>query len=339
MSRGGDFPQRKGTEVNTIGFLISRKENEGRRALLPSDLSSVRNCSALFVEEGYAAHMNIRDEEYLRAGCNVVPRSNVFACDIICDPKNPDPGERDLFRQGQTLFGWIHAVQGRAIVDFLLGKDMTAVAWEDMFEDGRHCFWRNNEIAGEAAVLQALRYHSRIPNECRAAVIGLGNCGRGAFRMLSRLGVDVACFGRSSEACFRNHLDQFDIVVNAVLWDVFRKDHIIRREDLRRMKPGSMIIDVSCDEFMGVETSRSTTIADPIYAVDGITHYVVDHCPAIFYKSASESISAALAPHIDGLVEGRPDNCIEAATIIRGGRILDSRIERFQNRGAARLGA
>lgn len=125
---------------------------------------------------------------------------------------------------------------------------------------------------------------------------------------------------------------QFDIVINAVLWDVFRTDHLIYRSDLENMKPGSMIIDISCDDGMGVETSHATTIQDPVYLLDGVIHYSVDHTPALFYKSASESISAALYPFIDFIVEERYNPVLESAMCMKNGIILDDRIIRFQKR-------
>src|SRR5687767_10088480 len=149
--------------MNTVGFVISGKENERRRALLPADLATVKHRQQLVFEENYATHFGIPDAEYLKLGCRIAPKETVYSCDVICNPKAPEPAERELFDSGQTLFGWVHAVQGRTIVDFLLERRMTAIAWEDMFEDGRHTFWRNNEIAGEAAIFHAINYLGRLP--------------------------------------------------------------------------------------------------------------------------------------------------------------------------------
>ena len=93
-----------------------------------------------------------------------------------------------------------------------------------------------------------------------------------------------------------------------------------------------MIFDISCDDYMGIETSRATTIEALTYVVDGILHYVVDHTPALLYKSATESISAALRPFLDDLIEGNCNPVLEKATIIKHGVIIDDRISRFQGR-------
>lgn len=318
--------------MRNIGFVVSGKENERRRAILPRDLQRVQHPEALVFEHGYGAPLGITDEQYVAAGCQVAERRRVYQCDVICNPKAPEPQERELFGEGQVLFGWLHAVQGRAIVDFLLDRGMTGIAWEDMNEGGRHCFWRNNELAGSAAVFHALGYLGRAPVGLRAALIGAGNCGRGALAQLARLGVDVTTYDRRSVGELPGDLPNYDVVVNAVLWDVFRTDHLIRREDLRIMRPASMIIDVSCDEGMGVESTHATTIQDPVYVSDGILHYAVDHTPAIFFRTATEGISDVVARYLDELVVGEPGPTLRAATVIERGRICDERISRFQGR-------
>src|SRR4051812_4440521 len=102
--------------MRTVGFLASTKENERRRAVIPSDLLSVTNRSALVFERGYGHPLGIPDQKYEELGSRVADRGKIFECDVICDPKTPEPGERGKFGRGQTLFGWIHAVQGRSIV-------------------------------------------------------------------------------------------------------------------------------------------------------------------------------------------------------------------------------
>ena len=325
-----------GVVLNSIGFPVSHKPDESRRALLPSDAARVRHPGRLHFEAGYATHLGIADREYEAVGCHVVPRRTALECDVVCCPKAPQLEERDLFLQGQTLFGWIHAVQGRAVVDFLMSKGMTAVAWEDMFEAARHCFWRNNELAGEAAVLHAAQFFGRPLRGAEAALIGKGNCGRGALRMLAELGAQTTVYERHNVCNLRGELHRYDLVVNAVLWDVFRRDHLIARADLQRMRPKSMIVDISCDEHMGIESSHATSFQDPVYSVDGVLHYAIDHVPTIFFRAATEAISAVLPPYIDELVTGDHGECLRRATVIAGGKIVDKRIEKFQKRGPRR---
>ena len=316
--------------MNKVGFPIPQKENERRRALLPPHLASVTHRDELVFENGYGEVMGYGDEAYERLGAVVADTAAVCACPIICNSKPSVTDE--YFQPGKTIFGWIHAVQGRRITDAMVEKQMTAIAWEDMFEGGRHIFWRNNELSGEAAVMHALLQWGRVANECRAALIGRGNVARGACRALERLGCAVMVYDRKTVHLLRDEIGQYDIIVNAVSWDVFRTDHLVYEEDMAKMKPGSLIIDVSCDEAMGVETSRPTTIADPVYWHGGVLHYAVDHTPALLFRTASESISSTVSRFIDALVLGRDDPVLETATVVRKGKILDEKIIRFQNR-------
>lgn len=318
--------------MKTIGFVISTKENETRRALLPKDILRIKHADSLYFERGYGEHLGITDEEYEAAGAHVCCREEAYNHPIVCNPKAPEPGDRNCYKEGQTFFGWIHAVQGRSIVDFFLSKRICGIAWEEMYERDRYVFWRNREISGEAAVIHALPFLDRLPDELQVAIIGRGNCARGAFKILSRLGAQVRFYDRLTVKHLRDEIGKYDVVINAVMWDVFRTDHLIYRQDLKKMKPGSMIIDISCDEEMGVETSHPTTIENPTYVLDGVIHYAVDHTPAIFAKSATEAVSAALYPYIDCLVEEQPNPVLEQAICMRDGVILDPRVIRFQNR-------
>ena len=315
----------------TVGFPISHKENEKRRALTLESLKDIENKSSIFVEMGYGLVMGNTDEEFISAGVNVAPRAEILTKDIICDPKI---GDAEYLSQlsNQTIFGWVHAVQNRDITDKIIDGKLTAYAWEDMFEDGRHLFWRNNEIAGEAAILHAYMCHGMFPYDSKVAVIGRGNSARGAIKTLNYMGAEVISYDRKTEKLLRKEIGEYDVIVNAVLWDTKRKDHIIYKEDLTRMKRNAMIVDISCDRNGGIETSIPTTIENPTYMVGGIRHYVVDHTPSIFHKTTSESIAQVVASVIDSLIEGEPESVLVDAKCIENGKILDERIKNFQNR-------
>ena len=316
--------------MKTIGFPISRKENENRRALLPLDAARVSYVCNLVFESGYGDVFDICDDEYRKIGAKIGSRADVLSCDVICDPKVGDADYLGDLRN-QTIFGWIHAVLNRAITDKIINGQLTAYAWEEMYEGGRHVFWRNNEIAGEAAIAHAYMVHGVFPYSTKVAVLGRGNIARGAIRALYSMGADVRQYDRHSESLFQKELSEFDVVVNAILWDKLRKDHIIYKEDLKRMKRGAMIVDISCDRAGAIETSEPTTIASPTYMVDGVRHYVVDHTPALFYKSTSKAISAVLPPYLDSLVAGKWIGSKEAL-IVNDGQILDVNIKKFQKR-------
>ena len=317
--------------MKTVGLPISRKENEFRRAIVPEHLAKVKNCDQLFFEKGYGEVLGFSDQEYEKYGAHIATREEVLRKDIICDAKIGDADYlSDL--QNQTLFGWVHLVQNRDITDAVLNGELTTYCWEDMFEKGRHCFWRNNEMAGEAAIMHAFQCYGEMPYNTKVALIGRGNVASGALRILTCLGAEVTVYTRQTEQLIREELEQYDVIVNALLWDTARKDHIIYREDLKRLKPDALIIDISCDRAGAIETSIPTTIEEPVYMVDGVMHYVVDHTPSLFYKTASTGISEEVCKYLDQLICDKPEKVLLDSIGIKNGEILDQRIIDFRGR-------
>lgn len=317
--------------MKTIGFLISDKTNENRRALTPNDLNKIINVNYIYIEEGYGEVLGYSDDDYRKAGANIAIRSEILKKDIICDPKIGDAKYLNEL-DNQVIFGWVHAVQNRDITDILINKKLTAYAWEDMFDQGRHVFWRNNEIAGEAAIIHAYTLHGLFPYNTKVALLGRGNIARGALKILTMMGAEVTVYSRHTEALLRKEIAQYDVVVNAILWDTSRKDHIVYKEDLKRMKKGSLIIDVSCDRNGGIETCIPTTLENPMYVVDDIVHYAVDHTPTLFYKTISHSLSDSLVIYLDDLIEVVSNSVMKEALIVKNGEIIDQRINHFQGR-------
>lgn len=318
--------------MNSVGLVISHKENEYRRAIVPSDIKKMRHPECLFVEKGYGDVLQITDEEYIEAGANICDRDTAMNQGIICDPKIGDGDYLESLKPGTIIFGWVHATQNRDITDKIVNAKLTAYAWEKMYDRGRHIFWRNNELAGEAAVMHAFQCYGRMPYETDVAVIGRGNTARGAVKVLNMLGARVVQYDRHTENLLRDEIVKYDVIVNCVLWDVRRKDHIIYKVDLARMKRDSMIIDVSCDRNGGIETSIPTTIENPTYRVDGVLHYVVDHTPSLFFKTFTEENSKVIYPYLNELIESNVGKVLLDSLIIQDGIIIDQEINGFQNR-------
>ncbi len=316
--------------MKTIGFPISDKESEKRRVLIPDDIVHFsKHHDLLFFEKGYGEVLGIHDNEYLAIGCHCVDRKEVFDKDIICDAKIGDALYLDSLK-GKTVIGWAHAVQNKQVADAIVNGKNTAYAWEDMFENGIHTFFRNNQLAGEAAILHAFLCQGLLPENRRVALIGLGNVGKGAYRMLSALGASIDVFRRQDEHLFRSTFHTYDVIVNAVLWDTKRTDHLLYEEDIPQLKKGCFIIDISCDRHGGIETSIPTSIIEPTYVYKGVTHYVVDHTPTLLFREATYSISKAMAPFIDQLIEDKVGETLLKAKIIENGVIKDQRIVDFQ---------
>ena len=318
--------------MNKIGFIISKKENENRRAIVLKDLDKIQNKSLVYFEKDYGKNLDFSDEDIIMKGFNIDTRENILKnCNIICDPKIGD-AEYLSQLENQTIFGWVHATQNFDVAQTCIDKKLTCYAWEKMYDGNKHIFYRNNQIAGEAAVLHAMLLYGKDFLGLNAAILGNGNTAMGASKILHKFGAKTEIYTRKMEENFRKELKNYDIIVNCVLWDVSRKDHIINKEDLRKMKKGALIIDISCDKNGAIETSIPTTIKEPTYVVDEIIHYVVDHTPSLLYKDASESISKEVCKYIDSLILDKENKILKDALIIENGNVIDNSINIFQNR-------
>lgn len=320
--------------MKKMGFLISHKNGEKRRALLPINMEHIKNLDALYFEKGYGLSVGVLDEEYERLGCHVVSREEVFNCDVISDVKLGDADYLSLIGDNKILFGWAHAVQNVDFTSKMIENLHTVIAWEEIFENGRYIFYRNREVAGEAAVMHAFRYSGKMPYDSKVAILGNGQTTKGALRILHGLGANVDVYGRKLEDLFKKKMFEYDVLINCVMWDTSRKDRIIYKEDLKKMKPGTLIIDVSCDPHLEIETSHPTTIDNPVYVIDGVIHYAVDNTPAMYPVTVTKVLSEGISKYIDSLIENSFEKWPESirnATVIQDGHILDNRIVEFRS--------
>jgi alanine dehydrogenase len=237
-----------------------------------------------------------------------------------------------------------------------------------------HVFHKNNELAGYSSVLHALQLIGRTGDygrRMRAAVIGFGAAGRGAVTALSAHGVsdvdilthrDVNAVGSPIHSARivrleqdagdqgRNYahpdsgrvplapfLAEHDIVVNCVLQNTDAPLMFITSDDLGSFAPGSLIVDVSCDEGMGFDWARPTSFTEPMFEVgDNVHYYAVDHSPSHLWDSATWEISEALLPHLPAVLAGpqawAASDTIRRAIEIRDGVIQNPAILSFQGR-------
>lgn len=314
----------------TMGFLISQKNGEKRRALLPKDIIKIKNKNKLYFEEGYGESIGVSDYEYIESGANISSRENIFKCDIIVDVKLGDANYLEDIDSGKILFGWAHAVQNIQFTNKIIQGSHTVIAWEEIFENGRNIFYRNSEIAGEAAILQAYQYYGKMPYETKVAILGNGQTAKGALRILNGLGATVDIYGRKLENLFKEKMYEYDVIVNCIMWDTNRTDRIIYKEDLKKFKKGAMIIDVSCDPYLEIETSHPTTIDNPIYIIDNVIHYAVDNTAAMFPYTTTNVLSENLYKFIDEIIEGNIRKEIQDAIVIKKGEIIHKNIKEFR---------
>jgi len=318
--------------MKTIGYVISHKNHERRRALLPNDIDRIQHSSMICVESGYGEALGFPDSDYSSRGVSVAPRNEVLACDALVDVKLGDADFMDQISPRKTLIGWAHIVQKTLFTDAAIANQHTVIAWENIMEKGRYLFYRNRELAGETAVLHAFSHYGRMPYDCRVAIVGNGMTARGALRTLSGLGAHVDVYTRKLEQLFRENMTDYDVIVNCVRWDTTRSDRLIYRSDLHRLKRGCMIIDVSCDTGLEIETSRPTTFDHPVYTVDGVLHYAVDNTPAMAYRTVSEIISKSFSPYVDTIIQNHSCPALEPAFVIRSGVVFDQECLAFRSR-------
>ena len=239
---------------------------------------------------------------------------------------------------------------------------------------GLHVFHKNNEIAGYSSVMHSLALTGSTGDygrRLKAIVIGFGATARGAVTALKALGVhevqvltsrsvaavaapihsaEMVQFDFAPESPYTGFvmledgdtplsefLAEADIVVNCTLQDPNDPMTYLTEADLDAFRPGSLIVDVSCDEGMGFSWARSTTFDDPMFTVgDHINYYAVDHSPSYLWNSATWEISEALLPFVETVLAGREawteSDTITRAIEISDGVILNPAILEFQGR-------
>ena len=226
--------------MKTMGFINSHKENENRIALLPCHMKELGKAAGyLFFEQGYGRKLGISDREYEEMGASVAPRGEILhKCNIICDPKAGDAEYLGELREGTTVFGWVHPHVDPDMKALLLERKLKVYAWEEMLENNTQIFYRNNILAGQASVIHGCLSYGMLMEGKKAAVLGRGNTAAGAYKALVSNAALVTVYGRRQEQQFKKEMGRFDIIVNAVLWDPGRRDHIISRDDLKHLKRG-----------------------------------------------------------------------------------------------------
>jgi alanine dehydrogenase len=361
----------------------SRKENERRVPIYPEHLPQFSESlrKQMVFEEGYGEDYGFPDRYFVELGGRIADRNRLLSdCEIVLLPK-PMPEDIGQMHSGQVLFGWAHVVQQRAMTQLAIDRRISIIAWEAMHHWSRagekllHVFYKNNEIAGYAAVLhclQLLGLDGHYGPRKKVIVLSYGSVSRGAIYALQGRGFnnihvftsrpphlvadqnpdvyhgqyypgsDGTLLARGSDRGERPLIDELsdaDIICNGVLQDTNKQLMFVRGEEVQKLKPRSVIIDISCDEGMGFSFARPTSFSDPVFQVgERVTYYSVDHTPTYLWNAASREISKSLLPYL-GIVAECPqawdaDGTIRKAVEIRDGVIENPNILCFQRRRA-----
>ena len=347
----------------TIGVPKEIKEQEQRVALVPSAAGQLtRRGHCVLVERSAGIGSGYPDEEYAKAGAEIVDLAkDVFArADMIVKVKEPLKAEFSLLRKGQIIFTYLHLAASKGLTEALLKTGATGVAYETIQIANRLPLLEPmSEIAGRMSVVMGAYFLAKhtggsgvllggVPGVLpgRVVVIGGGTAGVNAARMATGLGADVTILevdlermrflditmGRahtlySSESHLQELMPNVDLLIGAVLVPGAKAPKLITRAMLRKMKPGSVLVDIAIDQGGCAETSRPTTHLDPIYVEEGITHYCVANMPSAYARTATQALTNITYRYVELLADlGLEEACKQQPALVGGINTLDGKL-------------
>jgi len=324
-----------------VGVPKEIKADEYRVGIIPAGVERlVRLGHTLLVEKGAGVGSGITDEEYSRAGAEIVdsPKHIYDRAALIIKVKEPLSEEFPLLREDQMIFTYFHFAADRELTEAVMDSKCVAIAYETVRTADGHLplLTPMSEVAGRMSIQEGAKYLERpmegrgillggIPGVAPANVmiIGGGVVGTNAAKVAAGLGARVTLLDvnlnrlrylddimpknvvllMSDAVNIRNSLRQADLVIGAVLIEGARAPVLVRREDLKLMKPGSVIVDVAVDQGGCVETSRPTTHSDPTFIVEGVVHYGVTNMPGAVGRTSTYGLCNATLPYAVLLAE------------------------------------
>lgn len=319
-----------------IGVVRERKTDENRVALTPSGVEALKlGKHETVCELGCGEASGFEDSEYKAAGAEMVStEEEVFArCDLVVKVKEPLPEEYPLILPDQILFTYFHFAASLELTEAMMRTGCVAIAYETIQERNGQLplLTPMSEVAGRMAIQQGAKYLERehggrgvllggVPGVAPAVVvvIGAGVVGANAARMAAGLGARVFVLDvdlqklryltdvlppnvvtlMSNPVNLRAALAEADVVVSSVLIPGSKSPKLVKREHLRLMKKGAVIVDVAIDQGGSTETSRPTSHTNPIYEVDGIIHYCVTNMPGAMPMTSTLALTNATLPYL-----------------------------------------
>ncbi|PHY19115.1 alanine dehydrogenase [Caulobacter sp. BP25] len=317
-----------------VGVPSEIKAGEHRVGLTPTAVREyVGHGHTVLVQSGAGLGAGHADEAYVKAGASIAPdAAAVFAgADMIVKVKEPQKVEWEKLEPRHILFTYLHLAPDPAQTEGLLKSGCAAIAYETVTDarGGLPLLAPMSEVAGRIAVYSAaetlLKHNggmglllSGVPGvpPARVVVLGGGVVGSNAARMAAGLDADVVLLERSiprmrelddlyqgriltrysTFAAVEEEILKADVVIGAVLTAGAAAPKLVRREHLKQMTPGSVLVDVSIDQGGCFETSKPTTHAEPTYTVDGVVHYCVANMPGAAPRTSSEALGNATLP-------------------------------------------
>jgi alanine dehydrogenase len=324
-----------------IGVPKEIKTHEYRVGLTPAGTRELtQHGHKVLVQQGAAAGIGISDEAYRAAGAEIAPdAAAVFAgADLVVKVKEPQPEEIARLREGQVLFTYLHLAADKAQTEGLMRSGATCIAYETVTDarGGLPLLAPMSEVAGRMSVQVGAHCLEReqggagillggVPGvpPGRVVVIGGGVAGTNAARMAVGLEASVLILDRSlprlkeldlqfgprattefaTAAAIENAVVGADLVIGAVLVPGAAAPKLVSRAMLKRMRPGSVLVDIAIDQGGCFETSRPTTHSAPTYVEDGVVHYCVTNMPGAVARTSTFALTNATMPFVIALAQ------------------------------------
>src|SRR5579871_5527795 len=340
-----------------IGVPKEVKDHEARVGLIPSGAKALIEAGhRVLVQTEAGTGSSLPDHEYEEAGAEIVPTAQAVwsHSDLVVKVKEPQPREYPFLRPGLVLFTYLHLAPLPELTAKLVDARVSAVAYETIREGEAYLplLTPMSEVAGRMAVQVGAQYLEApmggrgvllggVPGVAPANVVILGGgvVGHQSAKMAVGLGAHVTIIDKnlnrlrqlddiyssqivtlaSNSFTIRDALRQADLVVGAVLIPGASAPKLVRRDLVKTMKQGAVMVDVAIDQGGCFETSHATTHTDPIYFVDGVLHYCVSNMPAAVPHTSTFALTNATFPYLMQLCNKGLERACEESNAIREG--------------------
>lgn len=348
-----------------VGIPKEIKNNENRVGMTPAGVAElVRHGHEVRVQHTAGEGSGFSDDEYVKAGARILPTIEAVygECDMIVKVKEPIEEEYGLVRKGQLLFTYFHFASEKELTDAMLKSGAVCLAYEtvQLPNGSLPLLQPMSEVAGRMATLNGAYYLQKtqggkgklisgVPgvSPAKVLVLGGGVVGEAAARMAAGLGADVIITDislprlrqldietpanvhtlYSSEHNIRQLLPTVDIVIGSVLVPGDKTPHLITREMLKLMEPGTVLVDVAIDQGGCFETSRPTTHSAPVYIEEGIVHYCVANIPGAVPNTSTLALTNATLKYAVALADkGWQQACKDDAALAKGLNIVEGKV-------------
>ena len=348
-----------------IGIPKEIKDNENRVGMTPAGVAElIKHGHEVLVQHTAGENSGFCDAEYEAVGAHILPCiGDIYkVADMIFKVKEPIEPEYELVRKDQLLFTYFHFACDRPLTDAMLKSGAICLAYETVQKEDRSLplLIPMSEVAGRMAAMNGAYYLQKtkggkgkliggVPGvkPAKVLVLGGGTVGEAAARMAAGMGADVYITDislprlrqlnmelpvnvhtlYSSEHNIRKELPDADIVIGSVLVPGDKTPHLVTRDMLKLMEPGTLLVDVAIDQGGCFETSHPTTHTDPVYVIDGIVHYAVANIPGAVPNTSTIALSNATLKYALALADkGWRKACKDDAALYRGLNIVQGKI-------------